>query len=285
MFTEIENNIRAFALHNSKIRAVVLNGSRANPNVKADSLQDFDLTFIVEDFQSFLDNRDWLLHFGTPVLQQIPDEMAMGKEEKEHHYSITFLTYFDNGTRLDITLFPKDKLKTYFSPESLSIVWIDKDNLLNNLPENSDIDYHITKPTQQEFLEVCNEFWWCAPNVAKGLKREEVIYAKDMMENVVRPMFIKLIEWKIGLANNFKVSTGKSGKFIKKFTDEQFYNAILATYSDSNLENNWTSLFLMLDIFKQEQLHLANSLDLENNLEEATNAYNIVTDIRNSKVI
>lgn len=211
--------------------------------------------------------------------------MAMGKEEKEHHYSITFLTYFDNGTRLDITLFPKDKLKKYFSPESLSIVWIDKDNLLNNLPENSDVDYHITKPTQQEFSEVCNEFWWCAPNVAKGLKREEVIYAKDMMENVVRPMFIKLIEWKIGLANNFKVSTGKSGKFIAKHTDEQFYNAILATYSDSNLENNWTALFLMLDIFKQEQLHLANALDLENNLEEATNAYNIVTDIRNSKVI
>lgn len=72
MLTEIENNIRAFALHNSKIRAVVLNGSRANPNVKADSLQDFDLTFIVEDFQSFLEKQRLAFAFRHPCTTTNP---------------------------------------------------------------------------------------------------------------------------------------------------------------------------------------------------------------------
>lgn len=281
MFTEIENKIRTFAENDSRIRAVILNGSRANQNVNTDILQDYDLLFIVEDFHSFLENRDWLLYFGTPILQQIPDEMDLGKEENVSRLSFTFLTYFDNGNRIDLTLFPKDQFETDFNPESLSIVWIDKDGLLKNIPKASDIDFHITRPTQQEFTEVCNEFWWCLTNVAKGLKREELIYAKDMMENVVRPMFLKIIEWKIGADNNFKVSTGKSGKFIAKFLDHQFYNSILATYSDSNMDNNWTTLFLMMDIFKEEQYNLADVLHLQTNSKEIKNACDIVINIRN----
>lgn len=285
MFIEIENKIRTFAEKNSRIRAVVLNGSRANPNVNTDSLQDYDLIFIVDDFNSFLENRDWLSHFGNPVLQQIPDEMDLGKEENDCHFSYTFLTYFDDGNRIDLTLYPKDKFETEFIPESLSIVWMDKDGLLRNIPRASEIDFHISKPTQQEFTEVCNEFWWCLTNVAKGLKREELIYAKEMMENVVRPMFLKLIEWKIGAANSFKVSTGKSGKFIAKYVDEEFYKSILATYADSTIENNWTALFLMMDIFREEQRNLADKLHLQSNPEEAKNAYNIVIKMRKCKMI
>lgn len=281
MFTEIENKIRTFAENDSRIRAVILNGSRANQNVNTDVLQDYDLIFIVEDFHSFLENRDWLLYFGTPVLQQIPDEMDLGKEENASRFSFTSLTYFDNGNRIDLTLFPKNQFETDFNPESLSSVWIDKDGLLKNIPKASDVDFHITRPTQQEFTEVCNEFWWRLTNVAKGLKREELIYAKDMMENVVRPMFLKIIEWKIGADNNFKVSTGKSGKFIVKYLDHQFYNSILATYSDSIMDNNWKALFLMMDIFKEEQYNLADVLHLQTNSKEIKNACDIVINIRN----
>lgn len=281
MLNTIESKILKLAEKDSRIRAVILNGSRANPNVNKDNLQDFDITFIVGDFNSFLENRNWLHYLGNPILQQFPDEMDLGKEENEHRNSFTFLTYFDDGNRIDITLFPKEKFETDFNSESLSIVWMDKDGMLKNIAITSDIDYHISKPSQQEFSEVCNEFWWCITNVAKGLKREEIIYAKDMMENVVRPMFLKIIEWKIGVENSFKVSTGKSGKFIAKYLDDQFYNSILATYSNSNIETNWTALFLMMKIFREEQSHLANNLHLKTNSDEAKNAFDIVTKIRN----
>lgn len=281
MFIKIENKIRTLAEKDSRIRAVILNGSRANPNVKKDNLQDYDLVFIVEDLQAFLENRSWLLTLGTPVLQQIPTEMELGSQDNEVSISFTFLTYFEDGNRIDLTLFPKDRLETDFTPESLSVVWIDKEDLFTDIPLTSDTDYRILKPTQREFTEVCNEFYWCITNVAKGLKREELIYAKDMMENIVRPMFLKMIEWKIGNANNFTISTGKSGKFIVKYVDEQLYNSILATYSDATIENNWAALFLMMDIFREEQNNLANTLNFEPNLEEAANAYNIVIKIKN----
>ena len=37
-----------------------------------------------------------------------------------------------------------------------------------------------------------------------------------MQETVVRPMFMKMIEWYIGTETNFSVSFGKAGKFMKK---------------------------------------------------------------------
>lgn len=280
MSASIQNKILKFAENNSKVRAVILNGSRANANIHKDALQDFDIVFIVEDLNSFIENREWIFSFGEPILQQIPDEMSLGNDLHEIKYSFTFLTYFKDGNRIDLTLFPIEKFERHFQTDSLSIVWIDKDKRLTNIPEASDKDYHIRKPTQQEFSEVCNEFWWCITNVAKGLKRKEIIYAKDMMENVVRPMFLQILEWKIGFENNFTVSTGKSGKLMNTYLDSDFYNTLLKTYSDSIIDNNWNSLFLMMTIFKKEQENLSEKLHLKTNSEEIVNAFEIVNKIK-----
>ncbi|HEY6436228.1 MAG TPA: aminoglycoside 6-adenylyltransferase, partial [Ignavibacteriaceae bacterium] len=250
---DIQNKILDLAKADDRIITVILNGSRANPNVNPDSYQDFDIVFIVKNFDSFLNDRSWINVLGKPILQQLPDEMDLGKNENEENFSFGFLMSFEDENRIDLTLFPYEKFETHFEIDSLTIVWLDKDNLFKNISKPSDKDYHITKPSQQEFSEVCNEFWWTITNVAKGLKREEIIYAKDMMENVVRPMFWKLIEWNIGNENDFGVSVGKSGKFAKKYIAESLYKNILRTYSDSNIENNWNSLLLMMEIFNKEQ--------------------------------
>jgi aminoglycoside 6-adenylyltransferase len=72
-----------------------------------------------------------------------------------------------------------------------------------------------------------------------------------MLETVVRPMFMSVISWHIGIETNFSVSVGKSGKFINRFLPPNLYKRILQTYSDHTLKNNWKSLFLMTEIFGQ----------------------------------
>lgn len=174
----IENNILNIAKTDNRIRAVLLNGSRANPNVDPDKYQDFDIVFIVKNFDSFLKDRSWIRTLGKPILQQFPDEMKLGKKKNEESFSFTSLLIFDNKKRIDLTLWPYEKLNSHYKPDSLTIVWLDKDNLFKNIPKSSDKDYHIKEPNQLEFTEVSNEFWWTITNVAKGLKREEIIYSK-----------------------------------------------------------------------------------------------------------
>ena len=247
--THIKSLITDFANNDKRVRAVLLNGSRANPDVKPDRFQDFDIVFIVNDLNSFIIDHSWTNIFGEKLIWQLPGEMMFGNDEKTIGFS--YLMLFSDQNRIDLTLFPISKFESEFKVDSLTTVWIDKDTLFPNINEPCNKDYLIGKPTQKEFSDTCNEFWWVSTYVAKGLAREEIIYAKAILETVVRPMFIKLIEWKIGSENNFSVSIGKAGKFIERYLNETDYLKVLATYADAGIQDNWESVFLMTDLFAQ----------------------------------
>ncbi|WP_018614824.1 aminoglycoside 6-adenylyltransferase [Segetibacter koreensis] len=270
--TEIKNLILEFSKQDERIRAVLLNGSRANQNIKPDKLQDFDIVFVVDNLESFTINHSWTNIFGERILFQLPDEMTFGNKDRyEENISFAYLMLFKDGNRIDLTLFPKQKLTSDFKRDSLTILWLDKDNLFTHLPQASDKDYHIQKPTEKEFLDTCNEFWWVSTYVGKGLLRDKIIYAKEMLETVVRPMFMKVIEWKVGIENNFDVSIGKSGSFLRTFVPGDFHNKVLLTYSNFETEENWKALFLMTEIFQQTSDFIADKMGFAINREEQQN--------------
>lgn len=269
---EIKNLVLDFARQDSRVRAVLLNGSRANPKATPDRLQDFDIVFIVDDLESFTIDHSWTDIFGEKIIFQLPDEMNLGNgNHNEEKISFSYLMLFKDKNRIDLTLFPLQKIEPHFVPDSLTIIWLDKDNLFKEFPEPGDSDYFIQKPTEKDFLDNCNEFWWVSTYVVKGLLRNEIIYAKEMLERFVRPMFMSVIEWKIGIENNFNVSSGKAGKFIQSYVGDNFYKKILTTYSNFETEANWRSLLLMTEIFQQTSNFVANKLGFSINKTEEQN--------------
>ena len=135
----------------------------------------------------------------------------------------------EDKNRIDLTLFSKQHVASDFKPDSLTNLWLDKDGLFAQLPASSDQDYHIKKPTEKEFLDTCNEFWWVSTYVVKALLRDEIIYAKHLLETIVRPMFMRVIEWKLGIENEFAVSLGKPGRFLKIYLPGDLYQKVLLT--------------------------------------------------------
>lgn len=269
---EIKKIILDLASDEDRIRAVLLNGSRANSNVKPDKYQDFDIVFIVNDFDSFITNHKWTNVFGEKIISQHPQEMNFGKnDEFDLRFGFTYLMMFSDGNRIDLTIFQAKHIKTHFKKDSLTIVWLDKDNTFSKIEKSNEKDYHILKPTEKEFTDTCNEFWWVSTNVAKGLLRNEIIYAKELLEVFVRPMFMKLIEWKIGIETNFSVSSGKSGKYFDKYLEKDFYNKVLKTYSGTDLETNWNSLFVMTELFEDLENDVSEQLGFTCNKEEQQN--------------
>lgn len=268
---EIKKLIFDMAFADERIRAILLNGSRADKLMKPDPYQDFDVVFIVDDLKSFISNHQWTDIFGEKIIQQLPQEMSFGNEKESPAFS--YLMLFKDSNRIDLTLVPKEELPNNFKPESLTILWLDKDNLFTQLPPPNNIDHFIKKPAEKEFADTCNEFWWVSTYVAKGLVRNQMTYAKEMIETVVRPMFMKVIEWKIGTENNFEVSFGKAGKFMQQYLPASDYEKILSTYADHQVDNNWQSLFVMTVLFSKfanevsEKLHfLYNSAEEQNTI-------------------
>ena len=196
--------------------------------------------------------------------------MTFGEENNyQKNVSFTYLMLFQDKNRIDLTFFSTQKITSEFKLDSLTNLWLDKDNLFAKLPQPSDKDYHIKIPTEKEFLDTCNEFWWVGTYVVKGLTRSEIIYAKHMLETFVRPMFMKVIEWTVGFENGFGVSLGKSGKFLKKYLSDDLYENVLLTYSNCEPEENWKSLLLLTKIFQQTSNFIAEKLKfLINKIEE-----------------
>jgi aminoglycoside 6-adenylyltransferase len=271
---EVKKIILDKANSDNRIRAVLLNGSRVNNKVELDQFQDFDVIYIVNQIDTFTSDHSWTSIFGDRLIWQFPDEMTFGKDEDDISYLFHYLMLFKDGNRIDLSIFPVDKLGSDFEFDSLTVVWLDKDNLFSNIEPPSDKDYLIKRPTEKEFIDTCNEFWWVCTYVSKGLLRGEITYAKEMLENTVRKMFMKIIEWFIGTNTNFSVSFGKGGKFIKKYLTANEYNTILTTYSDFKPENIWTSLFVMTDQFSEFAVHVAEKLNIKYNFCEQENTLN-----------
>ena len=161
---EILELILSTAKSDDRIRAVIMNGSRTNPNVPRDIFQDFDILYLVTEVDPFTDDHTWIHRFGELMILQMPE--AMQDPPPENDGSFAYLMQFADGNRIDLTLFPVAKLNE-LENDSLSLLLLDKDGLLQPFAPPSDSDYLPRSPTAQAFSDCCNEFWWCVPALPK----------------------------------------------------------------------------------------------------------------------
>ncbi len=249
------------AKEDERIRAVIMNGSRANPNVPKDCFRDYDIVYVVNNLQSFTSDHRWIERFGELMIMQMPEEIRLIPPADDG--SFVYLMQFMDGNRIDLSLIPAEKASTLVSRDSLSQLLLDKDNLIEPFPPANDSDYWITRPTAKRFSDCCNEFWWVSTYVAKGLWREELSYAKAMLDGPVRDMLMQMLEWSIGIETNFSLSAGKNGKYFEKYLEPQVWNEFKKTYANAEYEQIWQSLFTMGELFGIMGVLVAETLDYE----------------------
>ncbi|MBU8567214.1 aminoglycoside 6-adenylyltransferase [Virgibacillus pantothenticus] len=267
---EMMQLIMQTAQQDERIRAVVLNGSRANPNVEKDMFQDFDIVYVVKNMASFTSDHTWVDIFGDRIMMQMPEEKVTPPPENKGHF--VYLMQFIDGNRLDLTLIPEEKLALFQPFNSLSMLLMDKDQLIGNLPPTSEKDYYIQRPSEQEFADVCNEFWWICLNIGKGLWRKEITYTMFMYEQINRNVLMQMIDWHIGVKTNFSASSGKLGKYYPTYLDKQDWENYMKTYSGGNdFEQIWQALFTMCQLFTRLSKHVAHTLDFAFPHEDITN--------------
>lgn len=239
--------ILSIARDDERIRAVVLNGSRVNPNAPRDIFQDYDVIYLVSEFEPYVNNIDWIRRFGELMILQLPDLMA--EPPAGAKVSFAYLMQFTDGNRIDLTIFPLANL-SMLKADSLSQVLLDKDGILPRLLPANDSDYLPLPPTGKQFSDCCNEFWWVSPYVAKGLWRGEITYAKGMLEQTLREELIKMITWYIGIKTSFSKNPGKLGKYLNHYLEPELWNMLMDTYTDADYANTWQALLTMGDLFR-----------------------------------
>ncbi len=247
------------AKNDDRVRAVMLNGSRANPDAPRDIFQDFDIVYFVTDVDSFTRDHTWIDIFGERMILQMPDAMGDAPEVID---TFGYLMQFMDGNRIDLTLYPVAKISA-LEKDSLSVSLLDKDRLLPPFAPPSDSDYLPKPPTAQQFADCCNEFWWVSAYVAKGLWRQEITYAKGTLEEYVRPQVMKMLTWYVGIQTDFSVSPGKMGKYLKNVLAPELWALLEKTYADADYERSWDALFVICELFHLTAHEVAAQFDFE----------------------
>lgn len=246
---EIYDLILGIAKNDARIKAVYMNGSRTNENAPRDIFQDYDIVYVVEDTKSFIEDKGWIQRFGEILYMQYPDENPYYPHDKENSYG--WLMQFADGVRIDLTVKNVNYVLQHIEDDKLCRILLDKENILPEIEAATDRQYWVKKPTKEQYQAVCNEFWWCTNNIAKGLWRGEIPYVQDMANYHVRPQLIIMLDWKVGILTDWSVSTGKSSKYLYRWLPEKDWQKFLSTYFDCNTDHAWQAVFAMCDLFKE----------------------------------
>ena len=256
-----------------RIRAVILNGSRANPDIKKDIFQDYDILYAVTDTAPFIRDRAWIDRFGARLYLQRPEELdaALGRQiDFTQNYG--WLIQFEDGNRLDLHVCSLQHAKAILAQDSLSKILLDKDRVFSEIPAPSDKSYRVLPPDELHFYRCCNDFWWVQNNVGKGLWREELTYALEQLNFFIRPELLTMLSWYAGIKNGAPCAVGKAGKYLWRYLPPEDWHQFLATYPAAETEEIWRAVFTACDLFDRKAREVAEEYQLFYNTTEAENS-------------
>jgi len=256
---EVLKEIKIWGLTSPNVRTVILTSSRANPNGHVDLFSDYDIEVVVRNREQFLNNEEWLSAFGEilALIQEDNDDFSMRLILYKDYVRIDFKIY-------ELTYFQKHRGQIEFlgNWDNGYNILVDKDGISSSFASPGYTAFIIKQPTTDEFLSVVNDFWWDITYVAKSLWRDEIYYAKFMLDNIIRFSYLqKMIEWNIGLQHNWQITTNKHGRFFKQYLDTETWAKLKTTFAGSEIEENWNALFATMQLFRQLAMTIATELN------------------------
>lgn len=234
--------VRALAQADERIRAIGLEGSLSNPTAMSDDLSDLDVTLFVTDVQAF--DTAWFAQFGPVIIDQtFIDTHLFHTSGTPWHVHLLRLA---SGVRLDLKLAPVADLTAYLASESLNQVVINKDGDLGR--PATERDFVLRAPTEAEFVAAVNEFYWQAGNISKGLKRKQLVYANEMLNQHLRPELLRVLAWQIASQAAWSVNLGFEYKYLGDYIALQDMQMLNATYVQDSISHTHHSLYVALKL-------------------------------------
>ncbi len=241
--------IVGIAQADDRIRAVWMNGSRVNPNVVKDMFRDYDVVYFVTDVDPFKDEDLVVPQFGEAIIVQKPEDHIWPPPQGDGSY--IYLMQLADGNRVDLSFLPIETLQD-LSEDSLTLVLLDKDNLVPDLPPPNERSYFLTEPTEKLYADCCKEFFFgLGSHIPKTLWREQLPLLKVFIEVVLRKPLVMMLEWDIGVRKGFDVSVGRAGKHLQKFLSPEVWREFEGTYAGADYVSIYESCLVFYRLFTQ----------------------------------
>ena len=240
-----------------QVKAVAMSGSRTNQNAPKDEFQDYDVVYVVDDFDNLTSDLSWLDYFGKRIIEQ---EVVLDHRR-------LYLMLFEDGNRIDLTLCPKDHIQEWVDSEAGFTVLEDPEHLFE--PYSQNLERYWTSPASAiDFEKACNEFWWVSAYVVKGICRKQVIYATDHLYGICQQEFLKILAWQVA-SDRGKVDIGKNYKYLFNYLPAEQKKEFSDLLDFSSIDKITQSLLATMELFHQEDQSLAKKMGYDYDKEVA----------------
>ncbi|TAA67530.1 aminoglycoside 6-adenylyltransferase [Streptococcus sp. LQJ-218] len=240
-----------------QVEAVVMSGSRTNSQAPQDEFQDYDVVYVVDDFDNLTNDLSWLDQFGKRLIEQ---EVTLGHRR-------LYLMLFEDGNRIDLTLCPKQQIQEWVDSEADYTVLKDDKGLFESYPP-SPRRYWTNLASQTDFEKACNEFWWVSAYVVKGICRNQLIYATDHLYGICQQELLKVLAWQVA-SDRGAVDIGKNYKYLFQSLPIENGEAFSSLLDFSSIGRITQSLLATMQLFYQEAQSLAQKMGFDYDKEVA----------------
>ena len=240
-----------------QVEAVAMSGLRTDTKAPKDEFQDYDVVYVVDDFDNLTSDLSWLDYFGKRIIEQ---EVGLGQRR-------LYLMLFEDGNRIDLTLCPKEHIKEWVESEADFTVLEDTKGLF--APYSPTPQRYWTSPaTETDFETACNEFWWVSAYAVKGICRNQVIYATDHLYGICQQELLKILAWQV-VSDRGAVDIGKNYKYLFQYLPAEKEKEFSSLLDFASLDKIIQSLFATMELFHQEAQRLAQKLGFDYDKEVA----------------
>ena len=247
---DIEKAFTTWAQQEESVRAAIVVGSQARTDHPADPWSDLDIILFVNEPEKYLNSTIWFEAFA-PVWTRIQSRTISG--EPEH------LVLYAGGLQVDFVLDDATVLAGITQmiasgqlPDTIHRgvrVLIDKDHLIPPLPAPG-IPPAQHPPSQAEFTQAWEDFWFSAVHTAKQLRRGDLAFYKSA-EQRLRQLLIPFLEWYTRLSRGWATDTWHQGRFLSEWLDPELYSQLSRTYTPLETAACWQGLKELLDLAQQ----------------------------------
>ena len=240
-----------------QVKAVAMSGSRTDAKAPKDEFQDYDVVYIVDDFDNLTSDLSWLNQFGKRTIEQ---EVSLGNR-------CLYLMLFEDGNRIDLSLCPKEYIQEWVDSEAGFTVLEDPENLFEPYFPNPE-RYWTSPATETNFVESCNEFWWVSAYVVKGICRKQVIHATDHLYGICQQELLKVLAWQVA-SDRGRVDVGKNYKYLFNYLPAEKEMEFSNLLDFSSIDKITQSLFATMQLLHREAQSLAQKMGFDYDMKVA----------------
>lgn len=273
LYEQLVERFVKWAETRSDIREAIIVGSRARIDHPADEWADLDIMVVTTDPKRYTSTSDWIKNVGKPLLTFL-EPTATGKQMErrvlfEGMLDVDFAIFPEKEFRRRSQQFQQGEIPLQMAAQILDVfgrgmrVILDKDGILTQLqmliPSIETPPPH--PPTQNEFLEVVNDFLYHAIWTAKKLGRGELWTANFCLDSYMKwKCLLRMIEWHTRATRGWTHDIWHNGRFLEEWANPQVLKGLQNAFAHYDEEDIRHGLLATMDLFRRIAMETAEKL-------------------------